>query len=200
MHGLRVSHIVLLLGVILLVAGIFVPWVTPVAWFAQMGLDGTGAIWFNWSPFDFLWNALMSAFPNAPVVNTYMADNSSLMLGISTLYLVSALVIAGFAYPLIRSDIRQLKNGLSAWPLLAVASWAGFMTIFGWIVIPAFSEFSDGIAVELRTDLGTNGGPIALAGAVLAFLALSAIGMSAHNRQLRASGRMLAAGEESADA
>lgn len=64
MRRLRFLHIELSLGAALLVSALFVPWLTIYAFYSP----GTTTT-FVWSPFDIVWNALVSAFPGAPAVN-----------------------------------------------------------------------------------------------------------------------------------
>jgi hypothetical protein len=193
MRGLQSRHMLLALGAALLVAGIFVPWIMPVVYY-----NSSDATLINWSPFDFLWNAM---WPHVPAVNAYIIGLTENLVGVSALYLIAASIIAVFAYPLIRRDMRQVDTTPMAWWLLASAGLAGFMALLGWVIIPYLVDgFSDSAAVDLRSDLGAYGGPIAFAGAALAFVGLFDIAMNSYNRRLRTSGRMLAAGEDSAPA
>jgi hypothetical protein len=130
-------------------------------------------------------------------VNKFIIGATQNLVDVSALYLVATLIIAVFAYPLLRRDMRQADTMPIAWWLLAGAGFAGFMALLGWVIIPYLVDgFSDSTVVDLRSDLGTYGGPIAFAGAALAIVGLFGIAMSSYNRQLQDSGRMLAAAED----
>jgi hypothetical protein len=193
MKGLRLRHMLLAFGAALLIAGMFVPWVTPVVYYGYIGVNELGATWFNWGPFDFVWNALT---PRSSAAYQFVDANAAALVGASALYILATLAIAAFTYPLIRRDMRQVDVRSMAWPLFSVAGWAGLTTLFGWLIYPTLGEWSEGAALPLRNDMGTYGGPIAFAGAALAFVGLFGIAMNSYNRQLRTSGRMLAAGAD----
>jgi hypothetical protein len=176
MNGLRIRHISLLLGAALLLAAMFTPWMTIIAFYYPL----TPTTWV-WSPFDILWNALMSAFPNAPEVNAWFINRASMLVICSALYLGAALVIAGFTLSLIRSDMRQASAERTIWPPFVSAGLAGFLTLVVWGVVPFVYEFADGSNVDVRPfeGTGTIGIALALAGAALTKVSLFAIAESA---------------------
>ncbi len=170
----------LLLGAALLLAAVFVPWMTIYVWYYSGVLTP-----FVWSPFDILWNALVSVFPHAPAVNAWFISRASPLVICSALYLGAALAIAGFAIPLIRGDVRQTSVEPATWPLLVIAGLAGFLTLLVWGVVPFLYEIADGSNVDVRPFEGTGaiGIALALAGATLAFASLFGIATTAHGRR-----------------
>jgi hypothetical protein len=172
MNGLRMRHIGLLLGAALLLVAVFVPWITIDVWYYPGSFTP-----FVWSPFDILWNALVSAFPNAPEVNAWFISRAAMLVICSAFYLGAALVVAGFTLPLIRSDMRQASAERTIWPPLVSAGLAGFCTLVIWSVVPFLYEFADGSNVDVRPfeGTGTIGIALALAGSALAIFSLFAI-------------------------
>jgi hypothetical protein len=182
MNGFRMRHIALMLGAALLLAAIFAPWMTITAFYYPL----RPTTW-AWSPFDILWNALVSAFPNAPEVNAWFINRASMLVICSAFYLGAAVTIAGFALPLIRNDMRQASAARAIWPPLVSAVLAGFMTLLIWGVVPFLYEIADGSNVEVRPFEGPDsiGIALAIAGAALAFVALLGITIAAHDRRRR---------------
>lgn len=180
MNGLRMRHIELLLGAALLLVAMFVPWMTIYIWY----YPGTVTM-FVWSPFDILWNALVSVFPHAPEVNAWFISRASMLVICSAFYLGAALTIAGFAIPLIRGDMCQASDERTIWALLVSAGLAGFWTLLVWGVVPFLYEFSDGSNVDIRPFEGPDsiGIALAIAGSALAFVALFGITIAAHDRR-----------------
>jgi hypothetical protein len=176
MNGLRIRHTTLLLGAALLLVAVFVPWMTITAFYYPLA----PTTW-KWSPFDILWNALVSAFPGAPEVNAWFINRASMLVISSAFYLAAALAIAGFTLPLIRSDMRQASAERPIWPPLVSAGLAGFWTLVIWGVVPYLYEIADGSNVDVRPfeGIGTIGIALALAGSALAIVNLFAIAESA---------------------
>jgi hypothetical protein len=135
MKRMRFRHIELLLGAALL-AAVFVPWVSLVAFYYP------GAyLTFSWSPFDILWNALMSEFPGAPEVNAWLIGMTATnFVAVSALYVVATLGITGLTIPLIRSDIRRDDVSSHSWWLLACAAFIAFLLWVAWQPIPYLHE------------------------------------------------------------
>lgn len=179
MRGFRTRHLALLFGSALLLIAGFVPWMTIYLWYYPSTLTT-----FVWSPFDILWNAMVSMFPHAPEVNAWFISRAGALVASSALYLGSALAVAGFAIPCIRSDLRHISSTLAASPLLVIAGWAGVVTFLVWGVVPFLYEMGDGIAFELRPfeGTGTLGIALALAGSALAVIGLFGLTLTARHR------------------
>lgn len=175
MRRFRMRHIALLLGAVLLLVAVFVPWATISVWYYP-GAFTT----FVWSPFDILWNALVSAFPNAPEVNAWFVNRASMLVICSALYLGAALAIAGFAVPLIRRDMRHASATRTTLPLLVIAGLAGVMALLIWGVVPFLYEFVDGSNVDIRPfeGTGTIGIALAITGSALALVSLFGIAIT----------------------
>jgi hypothetical protein len=196
-QDLKPRHWTLIAGIALMLATLFIPWETIIAYY----YPGQNTR-FIWSPAALLWNALVDAFPNAPVVNAWVNGLVWPFVIVFTLYIISTSLIAVCTRRLIRSDLLiTLKSTFAIW-LFFVDAVAGILALFGWLFLPYVYLWDDGAWSMYPTVLTIGDGLFTLS-ALLAFLgvvlvggALFDIAMAAHNRTLRAAGRMLAVGEE----